>query len=106
MAEGAAHRDNLAFVMEGVGEDVVKHEGRRADSGVSIRETECGVAVELLIVEAGEIVEGLASHFAPEGSGVGDGGPSGRVPGLSWKIAEAGHPTGFAAEQVNDLSVE
>ena len=52
MAEGAAHRDNLPLVMEGVGEDVVKDERRSADGGVSIGKMQGRVTVELMIGEA------------------------------------------------------
>jgi hypothetical protein len=38
MAEVPAHRNDLAFVMEGVGQDVMKDERRGADRSVSIRE--------------------------------------------------------------------
>lgn len=52
MAEDAAHGDDLAFVMEGVGEDVMEDEGRRADGRISIGEPEFGVAVEVQLAEA------------------------------------------------------
>lgn len=52
MAEGAAHGDDLTFVMEGVGEDVVEDERRGADGGVSVGEMHLRVAVEVLLAEA------------------------------------------------------
>jgi hypothetical protein len=36
MAQGAAHGDDLAFVMEGVGKDVMKDESRRANGFVPV----------------------------------------------------------------------
>ena len=52
IAEGAAHGDDLAFVMEGVGEDVVEDERRGADGGVSVGKMQLRVAVEVLLAEA------------------------------------------------------
>ncbi len=52
MAQGSAHGDDLAFVMEGVGEDVVEDERRGADGGVSVGEMHLRVAVEVLLAEA------------------------------------------------------
>jgi hypothetical protein len=56
MAEETAHRDDLAFVVEGVREDVMQHERRSAVKD-AVREAELGVGVELLIGETGKIVE-------------------------------------------------
>jgi hypothetical protein len=62
MAEETAHRDDLAFVVEGVREDVMQHERRSAVKD-AVREAELGVGVELLIGETGKIVEGLRAGF-------------------------------------------
>lgn len=51
MAEEAAHGDDLTFVMEGVGEDVVEDEGWSTDGDVSVGEVQgCG-CVELQVGE-------------------------------------------------------
>ena len=52
MAEGAAHGDDLTFVMEGMGEDVVEDERRSADGGVSVGKMHLRVAVEVFLAEA------------------------------------------------------
>ena len=53
MAQFSAHRNDLAFVMEGMGENVMQNESRRADGFVSIGEMKFRIRVELLICQAG-----------------------------------------------------
>jgi len=50
------HCDDLAFVMEGVGEDVMEDECRSADSRVTVGEVKFGVRVQLLVGESGQVL--------------------------------------------------
>ena len=52
MAQLAAHSDDLAFVMEGVGKDVMKHQRRRANGFVPIGEMQLCICIELLDSQA------------------------------------------------------
>lgn len=52
VAECAAHRHDLAFVVEGVGKDVMQDERWSADGAVSVRKMKFGVGVQLLVSES------------------------------------------------------
>jgi hypothetical protein len=52
MAQGTAHRDDLPFVMKGVGKDVMKDESRRANGFVPIGEMKFCIRVELIVSQA------------------------------------------------------
>ncbi len=52
IAQDAAHGDDLALVMEGVGQDVMKDQGGRPDRNVAIREMELFRGNEVLLAEA------------------------------------------------------
>ena len=47
MAQCSTHCYDLALVMKGMGQDMVKDERRSADGDISIREIEFGVAAEM-----------------------------------------------------------
>jgi hypothetical protein len=51
ITQDPAHRNDLAFVMKGVGQDVMKDERRRADRGVSIREMQFYPSIQVLLAE-------------------------------------------------------
>ena len=52
MAQGTAHGDDLAFVMESVGKDVMKDESRCANGFVPIGEKQFCICIELLVTQA------------------------------------------------------
>lgn len=52
MPQGAAHRDDLSFVMEGMGKDVMDNERRSTNPGISIVEVQFRVSIELLFRQA------------------------------------------------------
>ena len=52
VSECAAHRYDLAFVVEGVGKDVMQDERWSADGAVSVRKMKFGVRVQLLVSES------------------------------------------------------
>jgi len=52
MAQDTAHSDDLAFVMESVGEDVMEDERGRPDRDVSIREMQLRGGIEILLAKA------------------------------------------------------
>ena len=52
MAEDAAHRDDLAFVMERVSQDVMEDERGRPDCDASIGKTQLRGGIEILFAEA------------------------------------------------------
>jgi hypothetical protein len=52
IAEGAAHCNDLTFVVESVGEDVVEDERWGADGGVSVGKMQLRTGVEMLLAEA------------------------------------------------------
>jgi hypothetical protein len=106
MAEDAAHRDDLPFVMKGMSEDVMKDERGRTDGGVSIGEMEGGISVELLVRQAGEIGEGTRGDFTLEDPSIGDGGPRSGVLALIREPLEPMDPGRFAMENVDHLGAE
>ena len=72
MPQGAAHRDDLPFVMEGVGKDVMENERRSTDPGISIVEVQFCVSIELLFRQAGKIGERICADIALQPSRIGD----------------------------------
>ena len=64
MPEQSAHGDNLALVMEGMGQNMMQDERWTADGKVSIRKAQLYVAADLLIRQAGQICEGLLANIA------------------------------------------
>ena len=80
MAQCSTHCYDLALVMKGMGQDMVKDECRSADGYISIREIEFGVAVELPIRQSRQIRVSLLDDFLLEESRVGDRGTLGRTP--------------------------
>jgi len=103
MAEFAAHGNYLAFVMKGVGEDVMKNKGRSANGVVSVRKIELCLGVQLLLSQPSEILERSISGFPLKTNGVSDGRKF-RWLGIdviaSLKDAD---PEAFAIEDVNHL---
>jgi hypothetical protein len=79
MAQCSTHCYDLALVMKGMGQDLVKDKRRSADGDISIRESEFGVAVELPIRQARQISVSLLDDFLLEESRVGDRGALGRT---------------------------
>src|ERR1700758_5508373 len=63
VTQGAAHRDDLAFVMKSMGQDVMQDECGRADRDISVGEMELLIRVELLIGEGGKIRLGLLNDL-------------------------------------------
>jgi len=51
MTEGPAHGNDLAFVMESVGQNMMQDKGGGADGSVSVGEMKVYIEVELLIGE-------------------------------------------------------
>ena len=52
MAQGAAHGDDLAFVMEGVSQDVMKNKRWSSDGRLPVREMQFCICIELLVCQA------------------------------------------------------
>lgn len=63
MSKRAAHRNDLAFVVKGVCEDMVEDECWSPNGAVSIGKMKLRVGVELLIRQGGEIRLGAADDF-------------------------------------------
>jgi hypothetical protein len=57
-AEDTAHGHDLTFVMEGVGEDVVKDQSRCAVCDFAIGKAQFGIDVKVVVRQACEVVEG------------------------------------------------
>lgn len=106
VAENAAHRDDLAFVVESVGEDVMEDERRSADSCVSVGEMKFGGGIELVLGEGGEIGKRLAHGSMLQITDIGDGGPVGGIFVGVCQRAEGVDPEGFAVEDVQHLGSE
>jgi hypothetical protein len=77
MAQCSTHCYDLALVMKGMGQDLVKDERRRADGDISIPEIELGFAVELPIRQSRQISVSLLDDFLLKESRVGDRGTLG-----------------------------
>jgi hypothetical protein len=89
--------------MEGVGQDVMKDEHRRADRGVSIREMQFYPGIQVLLAEVRQIIQCLPSDLALQDSCVGDGWPAGGVLVLEGKRLQRVDPKSFAVEDMNHL---
>jgi len=103
VTQGAAHRDDLAFVMKSVGQDVMQDECGRADGDVSVGETELLIRVELLIGEGGKIRLGLLTDLLLQKPGVRKRGTFGRIPINIGKSLQDVNPESFAVEDVDHL---
>jgi hypothetical protein len=59
----SAHGNDLAFVMEGMRQDMMKHERRSADGNVPIGEMKLRIGIELLIGQGRQISVGRLADF-------------------------------------------
>ncbi len=64
MPEHAAHRDDLAFVMEGMCQNMMDHERWSANGKLSFGIAQLCIAADLLIRETSQICEGLLTNLA------------------------------------------
>jgi len=106
MAQGTAHGDDLTFVMEGVGKDVMEDERRGTNGSVSIGEMQFRIYVELLVGQAWQIGEGVRADPTLQDSGIGDVRPVGGDLILEADGLESVDPECFAVEDMNYLSTE
>jgi len=103
MAEFAAHGNNLALVMEGVGEDVMENEGRSAHGMVSVRKIKLCRRVQLLLGQPREILQRSISDFFLKTNGISD---RRKFIWISIKVRESlknADPEAFAIKDVNHL---
>jgi len=106
MAEDTAHRDDLAFVMESVSQDVMEDERGRTDRDVSIGKMQLRGGIEILLAKARQIIQCSHADFALEASGVGDGGPIGRGLVNKRDRLERVDPKPLAVEDMNHLRMD
>ena len=98
-----AHGNDLAFVMKGMRQHMMKDECRGADGDVPIGEMKLRIGIELLIGQGRQISVGRLADFLLQESCIGDGrefieGPVG-VP----QPLERVDPKPFAVENMNHL---
>jgi hypothetical protein len=103
MAQLAAHSDDLAFVMEGMGQNVVDYERRSADRSVSIGEMKFRISIEPLICQARQVRSSLPADFLLQESGIRDGRALGTVAIDILKPLERVNPKPLAVEDMNHL---
>ena len=80
MTKRATHGNDLAFVMKGMGQDMMKDERRSADGDVPIGEMKFRIGVELLIRQVRQVRVGSPNSFLLEESRIGDGKKILRLP--------------------------
>lgn len=106
MAQLTAHRNDLAFVMEGMGQHVVEDQCRSAEGGVSIGEMQFRICIELLIGQARQVRLSLSVDLLLEESGIRDGRIFGRVAiGIPESLQRV-NPKSFAVEDMNHLFLQ
>ena len=72
MIQCTAHGNDLAFVMEGMRQDMMKHERRSADGDVPIGEMKLRIGIELLIGQGRQISVGRLADFILKESYIGE----------------------------------
>jgi hypothetical protein len=97
------HSNDLAFVMKGMGQDMMKDERRSADGDVPIGEMKFRISVELLIGQVRQISVGPPADFLLQESHIGDGRAFLRVPVGVPQPLERVNPKPFAVENMNCL---
>lgn len=80
MTQRTTHGNDLAFVMKGMGQDMMKDERRSADGDVPIWEMKFRIGVELLIRHVRQIRLGSPNNFLLEESRISDGRKFLRLP--------------------------
>ena len=103
MTQRTAHGNDLAFVMKGMRQHMMKDERRSADGDVPIREMKLRIGIELLIGQGRQISVGRLADFVLQESYIGEDravlkGPVG-VP----QPLERVNPKSFAVENLNRL---
>ena len=63
MTQNTAHGNHLAFVMEGMRKDVMKHDRWSADGDVPIGEMKLRIGIELSIAQGRQISVGRLADF-------------------------------------------
>jgi hypothetical protein len=102
----AAHGNDLALVMERMGQDMMEDERRSADGAVSIGEMKFRIGIELLICQARQIGLSPPADLLLQESGIRDTGTFG---GAAIDVAESlqrVNPKSFAVEDVNHLFLQ
>ena len=72
MTQRTTHGSDLAFVMKGMSQHVMKNQSRSADGDVPIREMKFSIRVELLIRQVRQIRVSPLSDFLLKDSRIGD----------------------------------
>jgi len=103
MPQKAAHGHNLALVMKGMGQHMMQNQRRRPVRHLAAGKTQLSIAVELLLGQAGQIIERLRSRLALQGSRFGKARPSRRIPVSRRNSLQPPHPSRFTPQQVNHL---
>ncbi len=106
MAQYAAHGNDLAFVMECVGQKMMEDERRRTDGVVSIGEMKLRVGIELFVRQTRQIGKGQAADLLLEESG---GNNIGTSCGIAIDIGESLEgvdPKSLAVEDVDHLFLQ
>jgi len=106
VAECAAHRHDLAFVVEGVGKDVMQDERWSADGAVSVRKMKFGVGVQSLVSESAEVEMSSLTRLMLQANGISDSGTCDRVAIHEIEPLERADPEPFAVEDVDDLLLQ
>jgi hypothetical protein len=73
MTERTTHGNDLAFVMKGVSQDMMKDERGCADGNVAVGKMKFRISIELLIRQGRQIRVGPLTDFLLQESCIGDG---------------------------------
>jgi hypothetical protein len=73
LAQRTTHGNDLALVMKGMGQDMMKNKRRRADGDVSIGETKFRIGIEMLIGQVRQIRVGSPNDVLLQESRISDG---------------------------------
>jgi hypothetical protein len=106
MTQLAAHGNDLALVVERMGQNMMEDERRSADGVVSIGEMKFRIGIELLIRQAGQIYPGLPADLLLQESGSSNIGAFGAVAVDVLEPLQRVNPKSFAVEDVNHLFLQ
>jgi hypothetical protein len=106
MTQRTTHGNDLAFVVKGMGQDMMKDERRSTVSDVPIGEMKFCLSVEPFIGQVRQIGVGPLTYLLLQESRIGDGGAFLRVPVDVRKTLKRVDPKSFAVEDMNSLFAE
>jgi hypothetical protein len=103
VTQRTAHGNDLAFVMKGMRQDMMKDERRSADGDVPIGEMKFRIGIELLIGQVRQISMGQLTHFLLQESYIGDERAFFRGPVGVPEALERVNPKPLTVENMNRL---